>query len=153
MEGLEGGGDLQTGVAAQGRIDLLKDEGGIGWQLRGRCGQGAANFRRWEIAALRAEGKHACARGPGSACHQNGGWTKTADGEVDGGVAGAGEVVGDEQARCPPASAAIRRNRLPSSLWPAWLRACCSPFFFPPCCILSPRARAIPCRFDAMRIV
>src|ERR1019366_2206803 len=98
MEGLEGGGDFETGVAAQGRIDLLKDEGGIGWKLRGRCGQGAANFRRWEIAAPGAEGKHACARGLGSACQQNGGWTKTADGEVDGGVAGAGEVVGDEQA-------------------------------------------------------
>src|ERR1039458_9928554 len=64
MEGFEGGGDLQTGVAPQGRIDLLEDEGGgIDWKPGGRSGQGAANFRRWEITALRAEGKHACAGG------------------------------------------------------------------------------------------
>src|ERR1017187_3827601 len=99
MEGFDGGGDLQTGVAPQGRIDLLEDEGGgIDWKPGGRSGQGAANFRRWEITALRAEGKHACAGGFGSTCNQNGSRTETVSREVHGGVARAGEVVGDKQA-------------------------------------------------------
>ncbi len=99
MERFEGRRDLEARVASQGGIDFLEDEsGGIDGKVRGEGGEGLADFGGWEIAALRGDRQNACARVSGGVCDLNGDGTKTVHGEVHGGVAGAGEIVGDEEA-------------------------------------------------------
>ncbi len=99
MERFEGGGDLEAHVAAQGGIDFLEDEGGgIDGKLRGHEGEGRADFGGREIAALRGDGQNACGGVLCFGCDQNGHGMEAVHGEVHGSVAGAGEIVGDEEA-------------------------------------------------------
>ena len=99
MERFEGGDDFEARVTPQCGIDLLEDEsGGIDGKLRGHEGEGLTDFGGWEIAALRGDGQHAGGGVLGAADKRNGDRMEAAHGEVHGSVAGAREIVRDEEA-------------------------------------------------------